>query len=123
MDFFSDNLNLFLKIHQSSWIFIVILFLTSYILYSKQKVKAGDLTQFALRLFFIVMVISGGVLVTAYNFHPFYVTKGVIALIMMGIMESSNVRRKKGTKSILLFLVGIVLLIVIILMGLRVISF
>ncbi|MGP4059582.1 DUF1516 family protein [Halobacillus sp. H74] len=96
MSYILENIGLFQTIHRSSWIFIFTLFFMTYFLYGLNKSKAANMTQMFLRLFFIVMLFSGVSLVIAYDFEPFYVTKGLIAIIMMGLMESSNVRRKKG---------------------------
>ncbi|MBM7553955.1 DUF1516 family protein [Thalassobacillus pellis] len=118
-----ENVDLFQMIHRNSWIFVFTLFFIVYALYGKKKSKAANMTQMILRFFFIIMLFSGVSLVIAYNFDPFYVTKGLFAITMMGLMESSTVRRKKGQQSKLAFISGSILLITVVLMGFRVIHF
>lgn len=123
MTFFIENVSIFQGIHRGSWFFLLVLFLLSYYLLSVGKEKTGKITHMVLRLFYIVMLFSGIGLLMAYNFSAFYSVKGIIAFIMIGLMEISCVRAKKGKPNRLAFYAGSVLLLIVILMGFRVISF
>lgn len=118
-----DNVEVFQSIHRGSWFFLLLFFLLSYFLISVGKEKIGKITHMVLRLFYIIMLFSGIGLLIAYNFSAFYSVKGIIALIMIGLMEISCVRAKKGKPNRGAFYSGSVLLLVVILMGFRVISF
>jgi len=118
-NFFLNSVDIFRGMHQGSWGFLFILFFITYYLYIKAKNKPAMI----LRLFYVIMLFSGIGLVIAYNFVIFYVIKGLIAVIMVALMEISCVRVKKGKKNLYAFYSGSILLIVVILMGYRVISF
>ena len=122
-NFFLNSVDIFRGMHQGSWGFLFILFFITYYLYIKAKNKPATILHMILRLFYVIMLFSGIGLVIAYNFVIFYVIKGLIAVIMVALMEISCVRVKKGKKNLYAFYSGSILLIVVILMGYRVISF
>lgn len=123
MNIFIENVGIFQGIHRGSWFLLLVLFLLSYFLLSVGKEKIGKITHMVLRLFYIIMLFSGIGLLVAYNFSAFYSVKGIIALIMIGLMEISCVRAMKGKPNRIVFYAGSILLLVVILMGFRVINF
>lgn len=123
MNFFIENVSLFQGAHQGSWFFLLVLFFITYYSFTKRKVNVGKVTHMILRLFYVIMLFSGIGLLAAYNFSAFYSVKGIIALIMIGLMEMSCVRAKKEKPHSVVFYSGSALLLIVILMGFRVISF
>ncbi|MCM3216655.1 DUF1516 family protein (plasmid) [Niallia circulans] len=123
MNFFQNNVNIFSGMHQGSWALLFILFFVTYFLYIKTKNRLATIMHMILRLFYVIMLFSGAGLVIAYDYVTFYVIKGIIAVIMVALMEISCVRAKKGKNNLYAFYSGSALLIVVVLMGFRVISF
>ncbi|MVP00202.1 MULTISPECIES: DUF1516 family protein [Paenibacillus] len=112
----SDKLlNIFVQSHAGSWAFIVILFIVSAIFY-RQKI-----TPMILRLFYLIMVVSGVGMLIGYSFPAKYVVKGIIAIVVIGLMEMILGRMKRGqgreSSTKILFAVWAVLIITVIMMG------
>ncbi|WP_409294859.1 DUF1516 family protein [Peribacillus sp. SCS-26] len=93
--------------HASSWAILIILFLISYFM-NKQKISL--MLQ---RLFYIVMVGSGiGMLILGHYSWMFFL-KGVLAIILIGLMEMLVIRKKKEKKHGALWIPFIIILIAI----------
>ncbi|GIP38920.1 hypothetical protein J31TS4_22000 [Paenibacillus sp. J31TS4] len=87
----SDSLfNIFYQSHAGSWAFIFLLFLLS-VIFRRQKV-----TGMILRLFYIIMVVSGVGMLIGLGFPAMYVIKGILAIILIGLMEMILGRMKRG---------------------------
>ena len=76
-----------------------------------------------LRLFFVIMILSGIGMLVALQFPIAYILKGVLALILIALMELILTRSVKGkdTKAFWLPLAGVLPLVLII--GINVIRF
>lgn len=109
--------------HQGSWAFIVILFIASYILLKTNKAKAGQIVQMILRVFYLIMVISGIGMLIGYKFPLAYTIKGILAIILISFMEMACARVKRNEKSGVQLIVVAITLVIVILMGFGVISF
>jgi len=77
-----------------------------------------------LRLFYLVMIGTGAYMLFGLGGYPgSYHLKALLAIVLIGLMEMTLGRRKKG-KNALPFLLGvIVVLVVVVLLGYEVISF
>ncbi len=116
----------FLSVTHSSWAFLVVLFLVSYFLLKTQKTKAATIVQMILRLFYLIMIISGIGMLIGYGFPVQYTLKGVLAIVLIGSIEGLLGKTKKGTigtKAPAYWGVIIALLLLVILMGFNVIRF
>lgn len=83
--------------HVSSWALAILLFLVAFYLLSKGKEKGGKIVHHILRLFYVLTLITGFYLLYLINFLQEAVIKGVLAFILIVIMEMILVRTKKGT--------------------------
>lgn len=94
-----------LHTHAGSWLVLVILFVLSYI-YTKNKVL-----PMVLRLFYLIMIGTGAyILFGIGDYGTIYHIKATAAIIMIGFMEMTLVRRKKG-KADKPFLATVILLL------------
>ncbi|WP_096198892.1 YisL family protein [Bacillus sp. FJAT-45350] len=88
-----ELLNIFYQSHIGSWAITILLFILSYFLIEK---KAGKILHMILRLFYIIMIVSGvGMLIGPYEGLSL-ILKGVLALWLIYFMEMILVRTKKG---------------------------
>ena len=122
-EFLLNNLDILKYTHEGSWIFVAILFFLTVFLYKKSSKKSATITQMILRIFYLLMILSGLGMIIAFNFPLFYTTKGIIAVVMVGFMEVCCGRLAKNAPYFTLFIVSTILLIVVLLMGFRVITF
>ncbi len=119
-------MNMLYHTHISSWAILVLLFFISYFLIKSGKEKGGKIAHMILRLFFVIMVVSGIGMLINYSYPMAYHLKAGLAIILIGAMEMLLTRTQKGTigsKAPLYWGVVIVLLILVILIGFGVISF
>ena len=122
-EFLLNNLDILKYTHEGSWIFVAILFFLTVFLYKKSSKKSATITQMFLRIFYLLMILSGLGMIIAFNFPLFYTTKGIIAVVMVGFMEVCCGRLAKNAPYFTLFIVSTILLIVVLLMGFRIITF
>ncbi|MET1248591.1 DUF1516 family protein [Sporolactobacillus sp. STCC-11] len=104
-----------LLIHGLVWGLVVIFFILSY-LFTAQKVWS-----MILRTAYLVMIITGVVMLFIIHFPLMPTIKGVLSFALIGLMEVAMGKRKKKESSWLFLVLIAVLLIVIVLMGYHVI--
>ncbi|RAV20910.1 DUF1516 family protein [Paenibacillus contaminans] len=109
--------NMFYQMHTGSWLITIILFILSF-LFQGQKV-----TPMLLRLFYLIMLVSGISMLFILEFPLAFIIKGLLAVVMIGSMEMILGRKRRGEKTMPLWLVFVVLLAIVVLMGFNVISF
>ena len=88
--------NIFYFTHIDTWIVTILLFIISYILLKANKQKAQKITHMILRLLFLVMFITGLVLVFQYKFMLMTIIKMLIGIWLIASMELILVRGRKG---------------------------
>ncbi|MCR8659953.1 DUF1516 family protein [Paenibacillus endoradicis] len=106
-----------LHTHSAAWIIMIILFLVSYFV-PKQKV-----TKMILRLFYLIMIFSGGYMFFSGSYTGVYHVKITCAIIVIGMMEMILARQKKGKSTLPFWIIFGVLLVVVVLIGYGVIAF
>lgn len=106
-----------LHTHSISWVILIILFLVSYFV-PKQKV-----TKMILRLFYVVMIFSGGYMFFTDKYNPAFHLKIFCAIVLIGMMEAILARQKKGKSTLPFWIVLVVVLVVVLLVGYGVIRF
>ncbi|MBP3949616.1 DUF1516 family protein [Halalkalibacter suaedae] len=119
-------LNIFYQSHTGSWAITILLFVISYFLLKAGKNKASKIVHMILRLFYVIMIVSGIGTLIGYSFTPVYVVKGIIALVLIYAMEMILVRTKKGTlgqQAMTYWILFAITLIVVVLIGFGVITF
>ncbi|EIT84117.1 hypothetical protein A374_17094 [Fictibacillus macauensis ZFHKF-1] len=102
--------NAFLHTHEGSWVVLALLFVISY--FTRQNV-----TLMLQRLFYLVMIVTGGYLLYQLQFPGIYILKAVLAIVLIGIMEMMIARKRKGQGMPAMFLLVIILIVVIVLIG------
>lgn len=117
--------NLFLTLHKSGWLLMVIMFIVSYALIKKNSQSGAKVTSMILRLLYLVMLISGAVMLYRYNFSFVFVIKGLLAVVLIAIMEATlgRVKRQPGAKMGVPWLLFIIVLVLVVLIGFKVIQF
>lgn len=120
----SDKLlNIFYQSHTGSWAILVVLFLVSLLLFKLGKAKGGRIVQMVVRLFYIIMLVSGIGMLIGYDFPTIYIVKGILAIGLIGAMEAVLGRAKRKEAIAIPLIVVVVLVVVVALMGYGVISF
>ncbi|MCQ2009838.1 MAG: DUF1516 family protein [Sporolactobacillus sp.] len=108
-------MHVLLQIHGLVWGLVVILFILSYLL-TEQKVWS-----MILRTAYLVMIITGVVMLFLIHFPLVPTIKGVLSFALIGLMEVAMGKRKKKESSWIFLVLIAVLLILILLMGYHVI--
>ncbi|WLD94850.1 YisL family protein [Alkalihalobacillus sp. AL-G] len=89
--------------HVSSWAVALILFFVSYFLLRAGKAKGQKITHMILRLFFVLIVVTGGMMLVNYLqvgiVEVSLFIKALLGIWVIGAMEMTLVRRKKGAST------------------------
>ncbi|SDJ06000.1 DUF1516 family protein [Natribacillus halophilus] len=109
--------NIFLASHQGAWAFLIILFLVAFPLYKAHKMTSAKIVSMILRLFYLIMIISGSGLLYTYGFPPHYLVKGMIALLMIGFMEMALGKAKRGKGGMVGFILAFISALLVVIMG------
>ncbi|WP_088103649.1 YisL family protein [Halalkalibacter urbisdiaboli] len=113
-------LSMYYQSHIGSWAIMIILFFVSYFLLKARKEKGAKIIQMILRLFYLIMIVSGVGMLVIYQFPLLFVFKGVLALVLLYAMEMILVGTKKGTlgsKASMYWILFAVSLIVVVVIG------
>ncbi|MFT8317676.1 MAG: DUF1516 family protein [Sporolactobacillus sp.] len=102
-------------VHAYVWPLMTILFIVAVLL---PRQKAWSMI---LRLAYLVMIISGVWLLAMYHFPAMLVVKGILAIVLIGLMEMSLARRGKRQSVALFLVLTAIVLVIILLIGYRVI--
>jgi hypothetical protein len=106
-----DLWEIFFKAHQGSWGVLVVLYLISYI-FSKQKI-----THMILRLFYVIMLVSGIGMLALGALQTVFIVKLVIAVLAIGLMEMTILRKRRNEPTGAFFILLIVLVAVLVSIG------
>ncbi|SDN25056.1 Protein of unknown function [Fictibacillus solisalsi] len=107
--------NIFYQSHTGSWAILIILFLITY--FTRQKV-----TLMLQRLFYLIMIVSGVGMLAQLNFPLHYVIKGILAIVLIGVMEMMVARKRKGNPMAAMWIVLIILFALVLLLAYNVIG-
>ncbi|NBJ69189.1 MULTISPECIES: YisL family protein [Clostridia] len=106
-------------LHITAWALGFILFVIAYVMYKKGNTKAGKIIHMILRLDYLLILYSGGELITPYfnggDLLPEAIVKGVAGIWMIVIMEMLLVRlpKQKPLKALWIqFIIAVLLLLV-----------
>lgn len=81
--------------HVTTWFLALILFFVSFHLLKKGKMKAQKITHMILRLFYLLILATGGHLLGLYQFSALALIKSLIGLLVIVFMEFVLSRGKK----------------------------
>ncbi|MFT8872837.1 MAG: DUF1516 family protein [Sporolactobacillus sp.] len=102
-------------IHAFVWPAMVLLFILA-LMFNKQA-----LWRMLLRLSYVLMLISGFILLALIHFPLMLVIKGVLGLVLIGLMEVALARRGRNESFTLFFILAVLVGLVVVLIGYRVI--
>lgn len=83
--------------HAGSWAITILLFFVSFVLLKMGKPTGKKITHMILRLFFVIMVVSGLGMLFTRGFPLIFVIKGILAIWLIAVME--RLLSKSATKS------------------------
>jgi uncharacterized membrane protein SirB2 len=108
--------------HSSAWGLMLLLGIITYVLLRLNKQKAGKVFAMILRLTYIGVLITGIWLIVQFQYtNPIYYVKGLLAIISIGLLETSLVRARKQKASTISFVIALLVIVIVILMGFGVI--
>lgn len=102
--------------HGDLWPVLIILFLLS-VIFRRQSV-----TLWLQRLLYIVQLVTGIMMLVNYGWPGLFIFKGIIALIMFGLMDMIVVKTKKKKPVAVLWILFIIALAIILLIAYGVIG-
>lgn len=108
--------NMFYQMHAGSWAILIILFLITYF------TKSQKITFMLQRLFYLIMIVSGVGMLVTLNFPLLYILKGVLAIVLIGLMEMLVTRKRKGNPMPAMWIVFIIVLAIILMIAFNVIG-
>ncbi|MCM3616917.1 DUF1516 family protein [Sutcliffiella horikoshii] len=91
--------------HISTWAIALILFVVVLVLTKIGKEKGAKITSMVLRLFYILIVVTGLQLGWGWITNGQYVLKMVLGIVVIGLMEMISVRTRKGKSTVVLWVV------------------
>lgn len=103
--------------HISTWAIALILFVVVLVLTKIGKEKGAKITSMVLRLFYILIVVTGLQLGWGWITNGQYVLKMVLGIVVIGLMEMISVRTRKGKSTVVLWVVFVLALAYIIHLG------
>jgi len=113
-----------LHLHVTSWIVGLILFLVAFVLYKQSNEKGAKIVHMILRLFYLLIVFSGGYLLFDVYLANFSmpmgveaITKGLAGIWLIAAMEMLLVRTNKGKKVTSMWIQLIIALALVLVLG------
>ncbi|GGL49762.1 DUF1516 family protein [Sporolactobacillus putidus] len=103
--------NILLHTHSGMWGIMVLLFILSFAFYRQRGWNMG------LRLAYLVMLVTGVWMLALKGFPWLFILKGILALILIGMMEMTLGRRRRKEPTFFMWILIIVILAVILLIG------
>ncbi|MEK5522323.1 MULTISPECIES: YisL family protein [Heyndrickxia] len=106
--------------HVTTWVIGIILFIIAAALYKSGKTKGAKIVNMILRLFYILIIITGGILFFKFQsaYGPaLYGMKLLGGLLVIGMMEMVLSRMKKGKSSGIFWLLFIIFFAIVLYLG------
>ncbi|MCY7916566.1 YisL family protein [Bacillus vallismortis] len=107
-------------LHITTWVVALILLFVSYSLYSSRNAKGAKITHMILRLFYILIILTGVELFVRFaNWNGEYAGKIILGIITIGLMEMLLIRKKKEKSTGGLWIGFVIVLVLTVLLGLH----
>ncbi|OLQ57706.1 hypothetical protein BHT94_01080 [Bacillus licheniformis] len=107
-------------LHITTWVVALILLFVSYSLYASGSTKGGKITHMILRLFYILIILTGAELFVRFaNWNGEYAGKMILGIITIGLMEMLLIRKKKEKSTGGLWIGFVIVLVLTVLLGLH----
>lgn len=106
-------------LHITTWVLTLVLFFVAVGLHKSGKAKAQKIVHMILRLFYLLSIATGGMLVhLMFSSYPVqYVLKVVFGFLVIGFMEMVLARMKKEKKTSTFWILLIISLVVVLYLG------
>ncbi|QGQ44612.1 YisL family protein [Metabacillus sediminilitoris] len=105
--------------HITTWVVAIILFFVAHSLLKSQKEKPAKIVQMVLRLFYILIIVTGIMIASGIQLNGEYIGKIILGIVTIGMMEMVLTKTKKGQPTKVFWIIFIVVLILTISLGLR----
>ncbi|WP_349410195.1 YisL family protein [Pseudalkalibacillus sp. SCS-8] len=106
--------------HVSSWAVALILFIVSYFLLKAGKEKGHKIVNMILRLFYVLILVTGGYMVVLYmtgGFQAWVILKALFGIIVIGGMEAVIGKTKRGASAGGMWLMLLISFIIVLYLG------
>ncbi|MDQ0232253.1 YisL family protein [Metabacillus malikii] len=106
--------------HITTWLIAIILFFVVNALLKSKKDKQAKITHMVLRLFYILIIVTGVIITVGLSkIDGEYIGKIILGILTIGMMEMVLAKVKKGKPAKVFWILFFVIFILTVLLGLR----
>lgn len=103
--------------HMTAWFLALVLFFVALGLHKSGKEKGAKIVQMVLRLFYVLILVTGFGLLFSININLMYVLKAAVGLWVIAMLEMILIRTKKNEKASVLWIQFIVAVLLVLYLG------
>jgi hypothetical protein len=103
--------------HMTAWFLALVLFFVALGLHKSSKEKGAKIVQMVLRLFYVLILLTGFGLLFSININMMYVLKAAVGLWVIAMLEMILIRTKKNEKASVLWIQFIVAVLLVLYLG------
>ena len=103
--------------HMTAWFLALVLFFVALGLHKSGKEKGAKIVQMVLRLFYVLILLTGFGLLFSININLMYVLKAAVGLWVIAMLEMILIRTKKNEKASILWVQFIVAVLLVLYLG------
>lgn len=104
--------------HMTAWFLALILFFVSIGLHKSGKEKGSKIVHMILRVVYLLILLTGFMLLFSINITIMYVLKAAVGLWVISMLEMILIRTKKSEKASILWIQFVVALLLVLYLGL-----
>lgn len=94
--------------HITTWVLTIILFFAALALHKSGKLRAQKVVHMILRLFYLLTIATGGMLITSFSAYALKFVFGILVIVFMEMVLVRTNKEKKTTTFWLLFVVSLI---------------
>lgn len=103
--------------HMTAWFLALVLFFVALGLHKSGKEKGAKIVQMVLRLFYVLILLTGFGLLFSININIMYVLKAAVGLWVIAMLEMILIRTKKKEKASVLWIQFVVAVLLVLYLG------
>ncbi|WP_079508036.1 YisL family protein [Mesobacillus jeotgali] len=103
--------------HMTAWFLALVLFFVALGLHKSGKEKGAKIVQMVLRLFYVLILLTGFGLLFSININIMYVLKAAVGLWVIAMLEMILIRTRKNEKASVLWIQFIVAVLLVLYLG------
>ncbi|MEH7884485.1 YisL family protein [Bacillus sp. JJ1609] len=103
--------------HMTAWFLALILFFVSIGLHKSGKEKGSKIVHMILRVVYLLILLTGFMLLFSINITIMYVLKAAVGLWVISMLEMISIRTKKNEKASILWIQFVVALLLVLYLG------